>query len=399
MTRRITVISIVLVVLLGAGAMLYFIFAAPAAPGEERTFFGNLPIIGRGLPPATATPAPRPSPERSPEIKNLIRQVVDKEIIAPTLAADGKNLLYVIRENGHITASDLDGNQARDLTNLTVLEMFDGAWSPKKDRLAMFYYDGGVSKKFINTVATGTPARFLPLETTSAAWSPDGSSIAYLQRKNSETSLIIADAANLTPREVYRTPVPDFTLQWISKNIILLISRPSGLAPSLILRFDPQTRRVETVLSGLNGAVVTPIPGGTGFVLSTATAEGRPRNLVLYAFKDHQVIPLNIATIADKCVFSPDAKKLYCGVPKNMGAGVMPDDWYRGEESFFDAIMEVDLATNQVKTLLENEADVDAISLFAAKDGKYLFFADKKTSTLWRIALASEKENLEKEKR
>ena len=65
----------------------------------------------------------------------------------------------------------------------------------------------------------------------------------------------------------------------------------------------------------------------------------------------------------------------------------MPDEWYKGAVSFSDAIVEIDAATSQTKTLLENEADVDLISPFVSPDGKYLFFQNKKDGTLWRLML------------
>lgn len=364
---------------------MYFIFPAPQKPGEEKGFFGELPTLGGRT--APGRPGAKTTPAAPPREEHQVLQVVSKEIIAPTLSADGKSLMYVLRENGRVFASDLGGDNEKRLTTLTVLQAFDGLWSPKKDRVVLSYYENGAIKNFLNGVATGTTSRFLPPEATSFDWAPDGLAIAYLSRRNGEASLIIADAGARNPRAVYTTPIPDFTVRWILRNTILLISRPSGLAPSVVALFDTGGRQSDLLLSGLNGAVLAASPDGNTLLLSQSSSAGDAENLSLYDIRKSKTTPLSVATIAEKCVFSGDGKKIYCGAPKGAIASPSPDEWYKGVDSFSDRIVEIDTATGKMKTLMESEADVDVVSPLVSKDGKYLFFRDKKTSTLWRLTL------------
>ncbi len=374
----------------GAGLVLYLAIFTPRTPGQDQSFWGNLPIIGGGAP-VGGEPTPTPTAAPTPvESDHPLLQIAAKEIIAPTTALNNQGLLYVLRENGRVASSDLDGNNEKILTEVTLPAIYEALWSPKKDRIAMFYNDGGTIKQFINGVATGTVSKFLPQETISFDWSPDGQSIGYLARRGSNTSLITADVMNKNPLLLYTTPIPDLTLRWISKKTILLVSRPSGLAPSLVISFDLGLKKAKVLFSGRNGLTLNPSPNGAFLLISETSGKGQLLPLTVYDVEKAIFNRLNITTLAEKCSFAGDLKKLYCAIPKNTPNGPMPDKWYMGAAAFSDRIVEVDLGTNQTIMLMEDEADIDAVLLFTSTDGRHLFFQDKKTNTLWRIVLAKD---------
>lgn len=388
MNRKTIIVIGVIVILIIAGWLFYY-FGKLSLPSPQ-PFFGNLPIIGgrgpisNGPPDGKGVNGGQTAPGQE---KAALKQIIDKDILSPALSADKKSIYYILRENGHILTSDLDGNNSETLTNLTILESFDGFWSPLKTKIAIFYHENGVVKKFLEETATGTPSRFLPQSAGSFAWSPDGKSMAYLTPQGNQTNLIIADQNNKNGKTVFSTPVPDFTLRWISKNSIILVSRPSGLAPSLVIRLNLDTRRSKPVITGARGVVLAAVPDGSGFILSRSSDKGEAMELALYSLKDDNATPLNITTVADKCVFSSDSKRLFCGAPKGVMRSPSPDEWYKGVISLSDRIVAVDVKTGETSTLMENEADVDVIAPFVSPDGQYLFFQDKKDGTLWRLEL------------
>lgn len=385
--KTILTIIILLVVVLGGGLAVYYYLTLPEGSDGTRPFFGNLPIIGGRGPTSGGTPTPTPQPTATPQKDHPLLQIIDKEVLAPTLSDDGKDLLYILPENGRVFSSDFNGDNEKGITTLNILESYDAIWAPKKNVVTMFYYEGGGVKKFLNGVASGTPSHFLAPEITSFDWAPDGRSIAYLSRRTQDTALIIADAANKNPRVVYSTPVPDFTVRWIAKNTIILVSRSSGLAPSLVLRFDVGTRSADALFSGTNGITLAAATDSATLLLSRTSSAGNLELLSTYDLKSGRTTPLNAVTLAEKCVFSSDAKKLYCGVPRDSIPAPMPDEWYKGVVSFTDKVVGIDLATNQETILMDGEASIDVVSPFLSLDGKYLFFQDKKTGTVWRITL------------
>ncbi len=394
MNRTTITLALILILAIAGGVAWYFLkpLAVPTSPSGQTN---GLPDIGgRGGAGGADTGGSGgfgtgTNGETAPGVS--LRQIIDEPILAATVSADGKSLYYLLRENGHIMTSSLDGTNEQSLTNLTILETFDGLWSPKKTKLAVWYADSGVAKAFLHETSTSSPSRVLPTGITSLAWSPDGLNIAYLVPQGEKTNLVIADANNKNARTVYSTPIPDFTVQWTAKNTILLVSRPSGLAPSLVMSINPNTKASSVLLSDISGVVTASFPNGSGFLFSQSNPNGKALALSLFTLKDSLTTAINQITIADKCVFSPDSKKLYCGIPQGTIPSPSPDMWYRGEVSFSDAILEIDLATNQATTLTDTTlADIDMISLFTTTDGKNIFFIDKKTSTLWRLTLEAE---------
>lgn len=398
-SRRIRAIVITLLILAVIGAAVYFWFFIFSKSGNQpgaTPSYGSLPTIGGraglGNGPGAGNGNGQPNPPgTTATFLNLPREIIAKDILAPAMASNGKQLLYILRESGHVVSSDLDGSNEKTLVNLTVLESFDGSWPKDRARVAMRYNDNGTVKSFLNGVATGTVSRFLPAEATAYDFSPDGTSIAYLVKRTNDTALIMADAGNKSPKIVYTTPVPDFTIRWISKSTMVLVSRPSGLAPSLILTFDLLTHKTASILNGTRGVIILPVPDGSGFIFSQSDQNGVAQAIARYTFKTGATDVLNLTTIADKCGFSANGKVLYCGAPAGGLPGTMPDDWYRGATSFSDAIVAVDLVTNQVITLAPSTSDfnVDATWLFTSPDGTMLFFQNKTTEHLWRIDLAS----------
>lgn len=378
-----------LLILFLGGAVAYWLFT-PSAP-EQKMRPGELPVIGgrarlggQGAGADEEQRAGRPAGERQ-----RLRQIVAKDILGPTISADGKSIYYIDRSNGHILKSDLDGEGEESVTTLTILEAYDAVWSPRKTQVAISYHESGSTKKFLSSAATGTPSRFLPPDLISVVWSPDGRELAYLLPQGSETRLVIADPALRQTRTVYTTPVPDFTLAWASRNVILLVSRPSGLAPSLVLRLDLQSRRAEPFIASLRGVAALTSPDGSGVLYSQSSENGSASALAFRRFGDGAVLPLNIVTIAEKCAFAAAAPpRVFCGVPQGIIQSPSPDAWYRGTVSFTDAIVEVNLESGAAVTRMEREASLDVVSPFVSKDNGYLFFQDKKTGTLWRLTLA-----------
>lgn len=380
--RRIVLIALILIAAFAVIVALTLDLPGGPVPGGLRS---RLPILGGRSP--LVPPAPPPAETGVPVPRGRLREVVAKDLLAPTVSRDGRQLYYLERETGHLLASALDGTNEQTLSNLTILETFAGYWSPGREKVVLAYQEGPAVKTFALPVASGTPSHFLPLETTSFSWSPDGRSMAYLIRRGTESALIIADQANRGSRTVYTTPIPDFEVRWASANSILLVSRPSGLAPSLVLRFDPLARRAGPIIGGRRGVILLPAPDGSGFVFSSSGNRAEALPLAFASLRGSGADGLDAITIAEKCAFSANAKTLYCAVPAGGFAAPSPDLWYRGAGTLSDRIFAIDLATKSATLVPEGELGFEAISLVAAPDGQYLFFQDRATGHLWRLEI------------
>lgn len=392
--KRALIIIAIIVLIVAIGSAVFF-FLLPQTPGSEgrNSFLDNLPIIGNRMPSSTTqTPSVAPpSGENTvqPPEKRMLSQIIASEVLSPVLSADAKSILFAIRENGHIARVDFEGKNQESVANITVPGLFDASWAPQKTTVAMSYYEDGVAKNFLNSLATGTPSRFLPRSVTSFDWSPDGKSISYLLKRSQDTALTIATAAGQNAQVVYTTPIPDFTIRWVSPKTILLISRPSGLAPSLVIGFNTTSRNSSILLKDIRGVTLLPLPDASGFIFGQSDERGVAQPLNFYHLRDSKITPLGITTFPEKCTFSKDGKTMYCGVPENISAPA-PDEWYKGAVSLSDRIVQVDLATNDVTPLANELPHLDVTSPFLTPDSSDLFFKDKNSGTLWRLRLTQE---------
>ena len=81
-----------------------------------------------------------------------------------------------------------------------------------------------------------------------------------------------------------------------------------------------------------------------------------------------ETLPLPVATIADKCVWTADDSAIYCGIPVNPSAGLnYPDDWYQGAVSFSDRIWRIQVSGRYAQLVLdfpaEAKSSLDAVAL------------------------------------
>jgi hypothetical protein len=69
----------------------------------------------------------------------------------------------------------------------------------------------------------------------------------------------------------------------------------------------------------------------------------------------------------------------------------IPESWYQGRTTFRDRIVEIDIPSGIVTTLLQptelDRPSVDAIKLGLSPEGRYLHFVNKKDGSLWSLDL------------
>ncbi len=104
----------------------------------------------------------------------------------------------------------------------------------------------------------------------------------------------------------------------------------------------------------------------------------------------HAATVLPLATLAQKCAWTPDSRAVYCAVPSSL-SGTLPDDWYQGAVSFSDRIWKIDLTT-RVATLVVDPAQVantkiDAVALTLDSQADVLVFMNKIDGSLWSYDL------------
>jgi hypothetical protein len=99
-------------------------------------------------------------------------------------------------------------------------------------------------------------------------------------------------------------------------------------------------------------------------------------------------LPLPVATIADKCVWTIDDASIYCGIPMSPNSSYSyPDDWYQSAVQFSDRIWKINVAGRFAQMVLDfsqaNKGALDATALATDPSNTVLTFINKNDGSLW----------------
>ncbi len=400
--KKIIIYGAVVFIILGIIGGLIYYFLLRSATITTPTGFGTLPTTNGGASggtgggttqqgntgeqPITATPTG--TLNIGTTTPDALKQIIQKPIIAPTLSPRGDAILYYVRPGGKAESTDFNGENVAQISNLTILNTLSVAWqSIIKEKSIISYLDNETKKTFVMTVATTTQTIFLPETTADVSWSPDGKSIAYLARQDNSASLFISGSSGKSGKFIFSPTIPDFSIQWITKNKILFTTKPSEFAPSMAYLFDTGTNAFSKIIDRVFGLVISPSSDGKLLLYTKADSAGGTLNTNISNTDGSGTRVLPFMTMPEKCVFGAKNENLFCAVPRNTSAfTTLPDDWYMGKGFFSDAIIIMNVKTLAV-TALTPSISIDATNLFLSPQGDFLFFQNKKDYSLWRLKL------------
>lgn len=180
----------------------------------------------------------------------------------------------------------------------------------KKNEASLLNVESGVQMALPDS-ATANPT--LPSGITTYVVSPAGDRIAYLHNTAEDVELVIAGRDGEAPRTLLRTRIHDVAISWPTEESIAMVgTRVDGKGDILSL-------------IAVSDGVITPLltdqeqleyrwaHHGTTFLYSSFDASGV--HLWIFDSARHARAPLNIATSAEKCAWTPDDSLVYCGVP------------------------------------------------------------------------------------
>lgn len=322
---------------------------------------------------------------------------------AKTLGVEKGKVRYVERKTGNVYEINPDGKERTRLSNTTIPKVFDVVWSRSGDSFILRYFSDSneqeIIRNFSAELADGeendslkeTQGSFLPSEITAFASAPDRDRLFYLFDSANRTIGSVADFDNENQNQIFSSPFSEWTVSWPNKNLISFLTKPSGSANGFLYSLDPFTTSFKKVLGEIRGLTVLWNPNGKSFIYSKSA-----NNSFTTWLSESQVgesAQFVFATLPEKCVFSSKGESVYCAVPENISSALYPDEWYQGIISFSDSVWKTDIKSGNTELLLDNSNGFDIINLFLSKDKEeeeneeYLFFTNKKDSTLWSLKL------------
>ncbi|MEK7478141.1 MAG: hypothetical protein AAB645_02120 [Patescibacteria group bacterium] len=413
-------IIIISVLILGIGAWLYWAVTNTPSPSSGPSVLENIRNlfpIGRGNNanvgpigtdagmPAGESLINSPIPGQS-NLSNygVLTQISNNPIGgADIVTLNGTSTpVFIDRASGNIYKVDSANLAISHLTNSSLPTVYQSYWGWDKNSVKVLAYhglDNGLelfAGAFKSNFITSTSSIDKPIELTGQplnlsildlAVSPRHDKVFYLTKGADGVLGFVSDWDLKNQKLVFRSPFSEWLASWPEDNIVVLQTKPALGIIGYLYYLNLKTGVLTKMLEGDDlSALVSP---DLKKVIYTV-GKGASLNL-LQIGNPSQDTPLGINTYPEKCVWTKDAKKIYCAAPVSLPKDVSIENWYRGEVSFTDNLWVVDAVYGSLKQTLnltvKGGEGLDGVNLFLNKNGDYLFLTNKTDNTLWMADL------------
>lgn len=414
--RHYLIIAAVGIVVVGVAVAAYFYFftggpSVVVAPNGTVSF----PSAGQGTTPFTNNTNGGASSGGSPTTVSARLVKITSDIVVPGAAVVDIKAVnassspevavkYIERQSGNVFSYLVRVGTITRTSNRTVPGIQSAAWLPSAS-IAFVRYLSGEDFSTVNTYAlpaddfaTTSQGFFLSQNLSNIAVSStspvgnqisNGASVLTLASGVNGSVASVARADGTQSREVFSTPLAALRVAFAGKNQYLAFTKPSAALPGDAFLVD-SAGHFARVAGPLGGLVALASPSGKFVLVSHSLNNTLQMRLVNTG--TGEVIPLPVATIADKCVWTANEATIYCGIPLDPPAAYSyPDDWYQGAAHFSDRIWKIDVAGRFAQLVLdfptETKDSLDAVALALNPAGTVLVFVNKNDGSLWSYAL------------
>lgn len=339
----------------------------------------------------TATPA-NTTPTFDPE-KAKITALTQRSVLAPILTSSGQSVKYFSKDGSGLYETDLDGKNENTLDGQTFSGLANAFWSPDQTTAELQFFRNGQTSFVYKNFSTHQE---LPLKNNldKVAWQTNANRIfyKYYDPKSGERTLNVSDPdgrnwkklADLVYHDVSIAQVPQSSLvsYWNTGDAF----SQTNFQTISVLGGTPQT-----LLSNVYGADYLWNSSGSYVLVShTDSKGGHQMQLAVMNYNGGEYHNLDVDTLVSKCVWSTDAKTVYCAVPGNIPSdAVMPNDWNNHKFNTSDTFWKIDTTSGQKSQLIDPKnipGQYDATNLFLNQDESALFFVNRFDGKLYKLS-------------
>lgn len=334
--------------------------------------------------------------------------------VSQSATTSARSVAFIERATGHLFAADLGSGAITRLTNDTLPKIQKVVWGNGGiNALVQSLEDGSgaIDTSFIQathilsatstatSTNTGTSPTLLPLQTfelqpniLALAISPKGDQIFYMLHSLLGGTAFVSDEKGDNAVAVAQFGTDEWNAAWGSANVVYLTSKPSNGSAGFLYSINIKNKTTTLLIGNVLGLSTLPSPLGDKILYTSII--GSNTKMYIYDVKSNtSSVPLDIATLVEKCAWTQDESAAYCGVPRTL-SGDAPDDWYQGTASFGDDIWRVNLNNGSVTKVatLTTSADasggtIDVVNPVVSTDGNTMIFMNKKDLSLWAVNL------------
>ena len=352
-----------------------------------------LPLVDQNAPNSSdATKSSTPEEKKMPIFSPKTKLAVPKQEIENYTA-----IRYADKATGHVFEFALDKNDpAKLISGTDIPRSREAFFGDKGDTLIMRYlkndnqtietFVGALPKDIIGGDALPqAKGQFLDQNIFDISIAGDTSKIFYLELFGEKIIGVTSTPTGERRTQVFDSLFHGWTSQWVNLKFVGISTKPSGLVPGFSYILDLGTKKMKRVIGNINGLISNFSPS-----VSLVAYSDNNASLKIYNIKSGSYINTGARTFADKCIWTKDDLVLYCAIPQSLQTALYPDTWYDGSISLTDGIWKFDSKTG-ISSFLHNltgsESGIDGIRLSLNYEENYLFFINKKDSSLWSLKL------------
>lgn len=298
-------------------------------------------------------------------------------------------LRYVERSTGHIFDVDPLTGAVTRRTNRLIPEVYSAIVGPDDGVIHRTISADGERETFVGKLGTTTVDGFTPLtgvdlgpSVRDIAFTDTG--IVFLSETDGKKQLVEAGIDGSDPIERRALSAGDFRLTVLDDGRVILTEHPAsgvlGHAYEVGTTLVPLARKVP-------GLTLSARASSSAIIIGSD--DGNRLSLVIRATGDASLMPLDIATLADKCVWTTGVGlTAYCAVPRTTPPGFLTA-WHRGTVHTSDSWYLVDGGagkTEEFFSIREDDA-VDVENPIIDAGGNFIAFMNARDKSLWLLRI------------
>lgn len=305
-------------------------------------------------------------------------QTQGEDTTTETVRIPETEVRYVERETGNIYAFRLNERTLTRLTNRTLPGIQEASWFPDASMAFVRFMDETNASETYALPADGGEG--YALERNLADVAVTESSVVTLMSSTNGSVATVANANGTNARTLFTSLLSSLRLH-ATDSTVFAATKAASVSDGYLFKTGTS---FERILGPLKGLTALPSPSGTQVIYSYVS--GNTTRSGLYNLSTHTATALPVVALPDKCVWTDDEKRIYCGIPRTVGIG-WPDTWYQGVAHFTDRIWRIDvdarIASLVVDPKLVADADIDAVALEVDPVADALVFTNKTDGSLW----------------
>ena len=361
---RKTLILTIVIILVSAGAaglLWYLVFGPLTAPAQP-----------------TGTTLPT-------ELQGKIKQLSPTPTLWASISSS-QNKIFWYDESGQLWSSGLDGSGAKATTQAPVQNFIKSAWSKDGSKNVMTLGTSQKDIRFVSLFSESAISTFLPNNTKTAAFSPDGKRIIYqvIDDSKNQNTLFGSDPDGKKAATVAVLRLRDVVVGWPQASLISFVSKPSGLVGGSLWILNLKTLVFDKLIDNLNGLEVLWSPDGTKMLFSNTDQNAQNPRLSVMDLNGNAK-DLGVSTAVGKCAWASNNRDVYCAAGHWPENAVLPDDYHKNAFSIVDDIGKINVDSGKKDIIISSV--VDAVNLVVSQNQDFLIFITKNTGRLYRLGL------------